>query len=118
MKAATSSKKASTKAVALNVPAASTEATIYLYTGADYTKESSGPLHNDVPKLKKGIDNEVSSCIIESGIWQLFHHPNYKGAYVRLGPGHYPTPKSMGIANNSVSSIRRIPTMVTNLNHI
>lgn len=118
MKTSASTKKASTQAAALNIPAAATEATIYLYTGADYTKESSGPIHNDEEKLAKGIDNEVSSCIIESGIWQLFHHPNFKGGYVRLGPGHYPTPKSMGIANNSVSSIRRIPTMTTTVNHI
>jgi len=104
-----SSAKATKVEKALEAPKAMTEASITLFAGEDYSKKKCGPFHTEVPKLPRGCDNQISSCIVTSGTWILFHHPNFEGAsHKHLTPGYYPNAKAMGIANNAISSIRPI----------
>jgi hypothetical protein len=87
---------------------------IHLYEHNKYTGREV-PLTKADPNLDNvHFSNKTSSIIITSGKWQLFDRPNYgeggAGAVV-LGPGHYPDAKSIGLPNNSISSLRPFPEL-------
>jgi len=63
--------------------------------------------------LNAGDDNyfndKISSFVITSGTWQFFRDSNFVGpASNVLGPGNYNWVESVGIPNDSVSSVRRV----------
>lgn len=70
-------------------------------------------LYGDESNLAAADDNffndKVSSFVITSGSWQFFRDINFSGpASVVIGPGRYNWVESVGIPNDSVSSVRKI----------
>ena len=70
-------------------------------------------LYGSEGNLNAGDDNffndKVSSFVINSGAWQFFRDSNFTGpASNVLGPGRYSWVESVGIPNDSVSSVRRV----------
>ncbi|MFL9449551.1 beta/gamma crystallin-related protein [Tolypothrix bouteillei VB521301_2] len=61
----------------------------------------------------QGFNDRTSSIIIREGKWELFSDKEYsQGTGSRknpLGPGVYNTARDFGLANDSLSSIRRVP---------
>ena len=55
------------------------------------------------------FNDKVSSFVIVSGTWQFFRDINFTGpASNVLGPGRFSFVESVGIPNDSVSSVRRV----------
>lgn len=66
--------------------------------------------NGDVENLKDfGFNDETSSCVIHSGTWILYKDANFQGDYTILTPGTYQNPMTMGLGNDSLSSLRRLP---------
>lgn len=65
----------------------------------------------DTPDLAAiGFNNLTSSIKIRSGTWILYRDRNYGGASITLGPGNYPHIDQLGLPNNTLSSIRLMPS--------
>jgi hypothetical protein len=60
-------------------------------------------LHSD------GWGDRVSAIQVLDGAWQCFQHINFAGNVRTLGPGSYSSASGAGIANDSLSSVRRVP---------
>lgn len=55
------------------------------------------------------FNDKTSSFVIVSGSWQFFRDINYSGPASNVfGPGRYNWVESVGIPNDSVSSVRRV----------
>jgi hypothetical protein len=53
--------------------------------------------------------NDLTSSIkVIRGTWQIYEHSNFTGRTKTLRPGDYYTPQTLGIPNDSLSSIRRV----------
>ncbi len=50
----------------------------------------------------------ASSIVITEGTWAFYEHTNYYGASAVLGPGTYSWVENVGIANDTISSFRRV----------
>ena len=61
---------------------------------------------NQVSSARVRYRNTGGNCSYNADQVALFEHPNYGGACTVRGLGDYPNPGSLGIANDSVSSIR------------
>jgi hypothetical protein len=55
------------------------------------------------------FNDQTSSCRIASGTWILYEDTEYQGHSSILGPGSYSSAEGMGIANDSLSSLRAFP---------
>ena len=64
-----------------------------------------------VDNLKNyGFNDETSSCKIPQGsTWMLYKDSNYQGDVSILGSGDYASADSMGLKNDSLSSLRPYP---------
>ena len=60
----------------------------------------------------QGFNDRTSSIYIREGKWELFSNKEYSqgtgSSKNPLGPGIYKTAKDFGLANDSLSSIRRV----------
>lgn len=57
----------------------------------------------------RSMQDAVSSFVVVSGRWQFFRDSNFAGpASAVFGPGRYNWVESVGIQNDSVSSVRRV----------
>jgi Beta/Gamma crystallin len=55
------------------------------------------------------FNDKISSFVIVTGQWQFFRDINYTGPASRVfGPGVYNWVESIGIPNDSISSVRRV----------
>ena len=66
---------------------------------------------NTGPQDERTWDDQVSSFVIVSGVWQFYKDPNFKvqlGNPGGLGPGLYRWVEAVGIDNDSLSSIRLV----------
>jgi len=72
------------------------------YGGRDYRSFNSVSNLND-----SGFNDEASSVRIRGGQWQICEDAYFRGKCVTLGPGEYPTLRSMGM-NDKVSSARSL----------
>jgi hypothetical protein len=55
------------------------------------------------------FNDKISSFVITSGSWQFFRDSNFSGPASNVfGPGRYNWVESVGIPNDSISSVRRI----------
>ena len=55
------------------------------------------------------FNDKVSSFVITGGVWKFFRDANFTGPGSNsLGPGRYNWVESVGIPNDSVSSIQRV----------
>ena len=55
------------------------------------------------------FNDAVSSCIVDSGIWLLYQHAHFQGEVSLLTTGNYGSPNAMGISNDILSSVRKLP---------
>ncbi len=63
---------------------------------------------NSVSNLgETGFNDRASSAQVRSGRWQLCDDAYFRGSCVTLGPGEYPSLRSMGM-NDRVSSVREL----------
>ncbi len=62
---------------------------------------SEANLHQD------GWGDRVSSIQVLAGSWEFWQHTNFRGSRVILGRGNYPWVGSVGISNDSLSSVQR-----------
>ncbi len=65
-------------------------------------------LDNDWRPGKSGWNNRTSSIIVRQGVWQIYESDGYRGRSAILRPGVYPNPASFGLADNTLTAIRRI----------
>jgi hypothetical protein len=55
------------------------------------------------------FNDKISSFVITSGSWQFYRDVNFTGpASVVFAPGRYNWVESVGINNDSISSVRRV----------
>jgi hypothetical protein len=55
------------------------------------------------------FNDKISSFVITSGTWQFFRDINFLGpASGVFGPGRYNWVETVGIPNDSISSVRRV----------
>ena len=55
------------------------------------------------------LNDRVSSFIVLSGTWEFYERPDFQIPYQRrLGPGQYHWVEELGIANDSISSLRAV----------
>ncbi|MBD0370941.1 MAG: beta/gamma crystallin family protein [Pyrinomonadaceae bacterium] len=55
------------------------------------------------------FNDKISSFVVVSGSWQFFRDINFAGPASNVfGPGRYSWVESVGIPNDSVSSVRRV----------
>lgn len=53
------------------------------------------------------FNDVVSSCIVESGLWELYTDYRFKGPFVILNAGYYENFNKLGgIGNDKLSSVR------------
>ncbi len=66
---------------------------------------------HDISNLHySGFNDKASSIIVPYGeTWMLYQHAYYGGQVSIKGRGHHRTPAEMGLPNDSLSSLRRIP---------
>ncbi|WP_341531851.1 beta/gamma crystallin-related protein (plasmid) [Nostoc sp. UHCC 0302] len=89
-------------------------APVTLYNNYDFggSKKdiSSNDDNLDNSAIGSGWNNKTSSLIIRRGVWQIFDKEKYNtgGRYAILGPGFYRYPSSFGLANNTLTGIRRL----------
>lgn len=63
-----------------------------------------------VPDLRsKYFDDTVSSCIINAGVWMFYEDADFQGNFSILGRGRYRNYNAMGLRNDTLSSVRRLP---------
>jgi hypothetical protein len=55
-----------------------------------------------------GWNNKTSSITIKRGTWQIFQNDGYKGKSKTLKPGKYANSSAFGLADNTLTGIRRI----------
>jgi hypothetical protein len=63
---------------------------------------SSGNLQN------QGFNDITSSVRIRAGTWQLCEDVNYQGRCAQVNPGNYSNMQRLGLANDSLSSLRPV----------
>jgi hypothetical protein len=72
-------------------------------------------VEGDIGNLKDyGFTDEVSSCKVMDGTWLLYKDQDFQGAYAILDKGEYGSPSSMGLSNDSLSSLRPFPQAAEN----
>ena len=82
---------------------------VILYTHIDFRGPHKHIIARDEPNLHRdGWGDRVSSIQILDGVWEFSQHVNYGGNKTNLGPGSYRWVEDVGIANDSLSSIKRI----------
>jgi len=54
------------------------------------------------------FNDRTSSIVVLSGTWEFFRDINFVDFEARLAQGLYPNVTTVGIANDSVSSVRRV----------
>jgi hypothetical protein len=61
------------------------------------------------------FNDETSSCKVDSGTWILYEDQNFSSHHPSaiLYPGTYNNAEAMGIRDNSLSSLRTIPTITS-----
>ncbi len=55
-----------------------------------------------------GINDQISSIVILDGTWDFFRDVNFTNRMATLGVGDYPDVTVVGIANDSLSSVRLV----------
>lgn len=54
----------------------------------------------------RDFNDQVSSIVVLEGIWQFFANYNFDELRATLIPGVYPSVDAVGIANDTLSSLR------------
>ncbi|MEO8279366.1 MAG: beta/gamma crystallin-related protein [Ideonella sp.] len=63
---------------------------------------------DDIADLRRsGLNDRISSIVVNSGTWQLCDDASYRGRCVTLAPGQYPSLATMGL-NDRLSSARQL----------
>ncbi|MEZ4381200.1 MAG: beta/gamma crystallin-related protein [Nannocystaceae bacterium] len=64
-----------------------------------------------IPDLRARGFNDTASSLLISGVtaWELFEHVDYSGRSVLLDSRRYGDPAAIGLANDTVSSLRPVP---------
>ncbi|WP_158814472.1 beta/gamma crystallin-related protein [Methylocapsa sp. S129] len=73
-------------------------------------------INNSIPDFRnmsgefpgQNWNDETSSIKVASGTWRFFADINYQGASKDLGPGEYRSTTSVGIVDNTISSVQLI----------
>lgn len=55
------------------------------------------------------FNDQVSSIIVQSGIWLLYEDADYQGSSWIVTPGEYPSPGTWGGTNDSITALRPLP---------
>ena len=87
-------------------PPAPRVSSIELYPGPGFRGPATG-LDRDVRWLeRRGLDERVSSVVVNEGVWELCSQPRFDGNCRILEPGRYPRLGQR--LDNQVSSLRRV----------
>ena len=62
----------------------------------------------DAVYLGDDWNDDASSVIIYSGIWELFVDTDFQGRSIRLGPGYHGSLHAAGLGNDVLSSFRQV----------
>jgi hypothetical protein len=62
---------------------------------------------HDLQRLTGGWNDQISSIVVASGIWEFFEHDEFGGQVLKLSPGRYPRLGDRGW-NDRISSFRCI----------
>lgn len=64
----------------------------------------------DILFVGDDMNDQISSIIVVSGVWEFFEHRDFQGASCRLGPGYYGSVElncgPHGVHNDTISSFR------------
>lgn len=64
--------------------------------------------NNDSPNVGDGVNDRVTSIVINEGTWRFFTDSQYRGVSADFGPGRYANVGLGTIPNDSISSFQRI----------
>jgi hypothetical protein len=62
----------------------------------------------DVGYIGDEWNDDASSVIIYSGIWDLYADAGFRGQSIRLGPGYHTSLDAAGLGNDVLSSFRQV----------
>ncbi len=82
-------------------------ADLVLYEHDNFAGRSLGVAHEVGNFASVGFNDIASSLLIRHGRWLLCRDAGFHGPCVTLGPGRYPSLRSMGL-NDQLSSVRRV----------
>jgi len=88
-------------------PSPPARADLVLYEHDNFAGRSLGVMHEVGNFASVGFNDIASSLVIRSGRWRLCRDAGFQGACVTLGPGRYPSLRTMGL-NDQLSSARRV----------
>lgn len=94
-------------AACLLVMASAASAQITLYENDSYNGRSFRASTSTSNLDSSGFNDKASSARVRSGQWQLCDDAYFCGSCVTVGPGDYPSLRSMGM-NDRVSSVREL----------
>lgn len=84
-------------------------AKIELYKDSSYGGRSL-MTEESIENLKNyDFNDQASSCKVRAGIWMLYKDANFQGEVSILPQGNYDSPDTMGLPNDSLSSLRKFP---------
>jgi hypothetical protein len=82
---------------------------IILYEHVNFSGDHKHIVERDERNLHTdGWGDRVSSMDVLAGVWQFCQHVDFGGRQITLGPGSYPNIAAQGLANDSLSSVRRV----------
>lgn len=64
--------------------------------------------NSDTGNVGDGVNDRVTSIIINEGTWRFFTDSQYRGVSADFGPGRYPNIGLGTIPNDSITSFKRI----------
>jgi len=88
-------------------PPAPARPDLVLYEHDNFAGRSLGVAHQVGNFASVGFNDIASSLVIRSGRWLLCRDAGFQGRCVTLGPGRYPSLRTMGL-NDQLSSVRRV----------
>jgi Beta/Gamma crystallin len=88
-------------------PPPPTRGDLVLYEHDNFAGRSLGVVREVGNFASVGFNDIASSLIIRSGRWQLCRDAGFQGPCVTLGPGRYPSLRTIGL-NDQLSSVRRV----------
>jgi hypothetical protein len=88
-------------------PPPAARADLVLYERDNFAGRSLGVAHEIGNFASVGFNDIASSLLIRSGRWLLCSDAGFQGRCVTLGPGRYPSLRTMGL-NDQLSSVRRV----------
>jgi hypothetical protein len=60
----------------------------------------------DIVDCRPSFNDNISSVVVVSGVWEFFRDVNFQGSLGTLSQGYYPSVQAVNIPNDTISSLR------------